>query len=224
MKTESEKTVSLTIHDSEHVFICGATGSGKSVLADIYCAGMGRVIKLDIKNDTNARRRKGEPVWRGLVEDEDFQVVTSLEAVKNSEFQKVIFVPNVEEQNVELYDELCKYVFEEGDCTLWIDELLLVCESALRFPRYLKHIMVAGRALNARLVACAQRPATIPGFILANMQHYFIFSLGQPVDRKRMVETVGNDKLLNNPKVKYSFYYYKEGQDPETVGVYKLKI
>ena len=212
------------IKDSEHMFVCGSTGSGKSVLTDVYTAGMNRVIKLDVKNDTEARRRKGEPVWQGLTENEDFEVVTSLPAVKSSQFNKIIYVPAIDEREIENYDELCRYVFEEGNCRLWIDELMLVCESALRYPKYLKHIMVAGRAFNASLVCCSQRPATIPGFILANMQHYFVFALGQPADRKRMADICGNNRMLNNPKEKYSFYYYKEGQNPETIKTYKLSL
>ena len=41
------------IKPSEHVFVCGGTGSGKSVLADVFTAGMPEtVIKIDIKDDT----------------------------------------------------------------------------------------------------------------------------------------------------------------------------
>ena len=83
-----------TIKDSEHVFICGGTGSGKSALADVYTAGMSEtVIKIDIKDDTYSRRLNGEPIWRGLVENEDYEVVTSIEGVKNSTFNKIIYVP-----------------------------------------------------------------------------------------------------------------------------------
>ena len=72
-----------TIKPSEHCFICGSTGSGKSVLADVYTAGATEtVIKIDIKDDTFARRRDNQPIWRGLSENEDFEVVYSLDAVK----------------------------------------------------------------------------------------------------------------------------------------------
>ena len=58
------------IKSSEHVFVCGGTGSGKSVLADVFTAGMPEtVIKIDIKDDTFARRKNKEPLWRGLVEN-----------------------------------------------------------------------------------------------------------------------------------------------------------
>ena len=213
-----------TIKDSEHCFICGGTGSGKSVLADVYTAGAPEtVIKIDIKDDTFSRRRDGEPVWRGLVEGEDFEVVYSLEAVKRSEFNKIIYVPPFEEQNLETYDELARYVYEEGYMRLWIDETMLFCESAQRYPPFLKAILVSGRSRKATVTLCTQRPMGIPPICIANCQHFFVFRMNNEQDRKKMADVTGC-RLLMEPPPKYHFWYYNEGENPDTIRKWTLKL
>ena len=208
----------------EHVFICGGTGSGKSVLADVYTVGMEEtVIKLDIKDDTYARRLNGEPVWRGLVENEDFEGVTSLEGVKNSQFKKIIFVPPFDQQEPEVYDELARYVYEQGNTRLWIDEFMLFCQGPTSYPRWFKAIAVSGRARRATFMVCTQRPVSIPPIAIANSQHFFVFRMNNDQDRKKMADVTGCPKFLDPPP-KYAFWYYQEGADIETVRKWKLSI
>ena len=213
-----------TIKPSEHCFICGSTGSGKSVLADVYTAGaVETVIKIDIKDDTFARRRDNQPIWRGLSENEDFEVVYSLDAVKRSEFNKIIYVPPFEEQTPELYDDLCRYVYTNGEMRLWVDELMLFTEGAQRFPPFLKALYVSGRSRRASVTACTQRPMGIPAFCIGNSQHFFVFNLNNNQDRKKMADVTGCDNF-NVPPQKYAFWYYQEGDSPENVRQYRLSI
>ena len=214
-----------TIKDSEHVFICGGTGSGKSVLADVYTAGMTEtVIKIDIKDDTYARRMNGEPVWRGLVENEDFEVVTSLDGVKNSQFKKIIYVPSYDQQEPEVYNELARYVYEEGNTRLWIDETMLFADGTFttKIP-FFKAILVSGRSRKATLVCCTQRPVGIPAITIANSQHFFVFRMNNDQDRKKMADVTGCDKFLEPPP-KYAFWYYREGDEQESVKLWRLKL
>lgn len=213
-----------TIKSSEHVFICGGTGSGKSVLADVYTAGMQEtVIKIDIKNDTYARRMNGEPLWRGLVENEDFEVVESLDGVKNSTFRKIIYVPPYNEQEPEVYDALARYVYEEGNTRLWVDELMLFTDGPLKYPTFLKAIMVSGRSRNSTVLLCTQRPMGIPAICIANSQHFFVFRMNNDQDRKKMADVTGCSKFLEPPP-KYAFWYYREGDEPENVKQWRLKL
>lgn len=214
-----------SIKPSEHVFIAGGTGSGKSVLADVYTAGMTEtVIKIDIKDDTYARRMKGEPLWRGLVENEDFEVCHSLDAVKRSEFKKIIYVPPYDEQEPEFYNELAKYVYQEGNTRLWIDELMLFTDGTFttKIP-FLKAIYVSGRSRNSTILACTQRPLGIPAISIANSQHFFIFRMNNEQDRKKIADVSGCDKFLEPPP-KYVFWYYREGDETESVKQYTLKL
>ena len=212
------------IKPSEHVFVCGGTGSGKSVLADVFTAGMPEtVIKIDIKDDTFARRKNKEPLWRGLVENEDFEVVSSLEAVKKSEFKKIIYVPPFNEQEPEIYDDLARYCYNQGDTRLWIDELMLFTESAVKYPPFLKAILVSGRSRNSTVLVCTQRPMGIAAICIANSQHFFVFRMNNEQDRKKMADGTGCRKFREPPR-KYCFWYYREGADAESVRQWKLKL
>lgn len=212
------------IKSSEHVFVCGGTGSGKSVLADVFTAGMPEtVIKIDIKDDTFARRKNKEPLWRGLVENEDFEVVYSLDAVKKSEFRKIIYVPPFTEQEPEFYDELARYVYNQGDTRLWVDELMLFTESAVKYPPFLKAILVSGRSRNATVLVCTQRPMGIPAICIANSQHFFVFRMNNEQDRKKLADVTGCRKFLDPPR-QYCFWYYREGADADSVRQWTLKL
>lgn len=216
--------MSVNILDSEHVFICGGTGSGKSVLADVYTAGMPEtVIKIDIKDDTFSRRRDGEPLWRGLVEGEDFEICTSLEAVKRSEFTKIIYVPPFEEQDMDHYEDLARYVYETGNTRLWVDELMLFTEGVQRYPKHLKAILVSGRSRRATVLCCTQRPLGIPAICIANSQHFFVFRMNNEQDRKKMADVTGCAKFLEPPP-KHAFWYYREGEPTESIKQWRLKL
>lgn len=200
----------------EHVFIPGMTGSGKSFLAEVYLAGYKNVIMLDTKGQVYERRKKGENLWRGLKEGTDFTVIERLEDITFVKTDKIIYAPRFEEQEMEYYDALMKYVYERENTILWIDELMSVAESPSRYPRYLKALMTRGRSKNVAVWALTQRPMDIPSIIFANTTHFFVFNLMLPQDRKKMVEGTGYPEFLENPG-QYNFWYLKVGANREPI-------
>ena len=211
MKTDMNR-----LGNDEHVSIVGMTGCGKTVLAEVYMAGCDSVIKLDTKQEYDSRRADGEEPWRGLIEGEDYTVCRSLDEVINSDFGRIIYVVPWDEQDDEHYDTLFKFCFEQGDITVWVDEVMTVCQSPQKYPKFLKAILTAGRSRRCRFVGCTQRPTGIPNIIFANTTHFFTFALNQPVDRKKMVEITGCEKLYEKPP-KYYFWYFKDGMEDEDV-------
>lgn len=200
------------IQDDEHIFIAGMTGCGKTMLAEVYTAGMGTVIKLDTKQEYTSKRKEGSEPWYGLKEGEDYEVCFSLEQVFNSEAEKIIYEVPWDEQNETVYDELFAWVFQNGNIRVWVDELMTVCPNAMSIPKWLKAIYTAGRSRNASVIACSQRPSGIPAICIANSTHYFVFAMPQPQDRKRMVDVTGCLELFDKPE-KYVFWYYRQGMD-----------
>lgn len=202
----------MHIKDDEHVFIAGMTGCGKTMLAEVYTAGMGTVIKLDTKQEYTSKRQQGEEPWYGLEEGTDYEVCFSLESVFASDAEKIIYEVPWHEQTEEFYDQLFEWTFQNGNIRLWIDELMTVCPNAMSMPKWLRAILTAGRSRKASVIMASQRPSGIPALCIANSTHYYVFSMPQPSDRKKMVDVTGCTELYEKPE-KYVFWYYRQGMD-----------
>lgn len=200
------------IKEYEHVFVAGMTGSGKSFLAENYLAGYKNVIKLDTKDEVSERRSKGQAVWRGLKENKDYTVVTSLIDIETVTTDKIIYVPNFEEQSLDFYNALFKFVYERENTILWIDELMSVAESATKYPLYLKAIMTRGRSKNVSVWSLTQRPVDIPSICTANSTHFFVYDLMLEQDRYKMSQVTGMPEMRERPG-KFNFWYYRNGAD-----------
>lgn len=200
------------IGTDEHVFIPGKTGSGKSFLAEVYLAGFEHVIKLDTKGEVYERRKKGQAVWRGLEENKDFTVIEHLKELDSVKTTKIIYAPVFEEQTIEFYDALLKWAYTRENTTVWIDELMSIADSPLKYPPYLKACMTRGRSKDVSIWALTQRPMDIPTIIMANTTHYFVFNLNLPQDRKKVAEATGLSEFLEAPGTR-NFWYYKDGDE-----------
>lgn len=209
---------------SEHTFIAGSTGSGKSVLAEIYLAGKNfpYVVKLDTKGEYYERKMAGLPAWRGLVEDKDYKVVFKLKDLEYVDTPKIIYVPDYDEQEEEFYNAFFKWCYERQNTTIWVDELMSIAENAHRAPKFLKACMTRGRSRFVSVWNCTQRPSDIPSIILANSTNFFIFSLLLPADREKIVKITDQKEFFIKPK-KYHFWFYKIGQNKPVLATLKIK-
>lgn len=209
-----QSNVVETIPANKHVFVCGTTGTGKSYLTEQYVSGYKYVVKLDTKGETDERIEKGESAWTNLCEDIDFTICRNFSELDDIETDKIIYVPDFDEQNEENFDMFFRWIFERGNTILWIDELMSVA-SANRCPRQLHRIYTQGRSKGVGVWACSQRPSGIPTIALANSQYFFVFDLTNPADRKKLVDTTGQIEMKELP-TGYNFWYFKMG-DRKTV-------
>lgn len=202
----------MQINPDEHVFITGMTGCGKTMLAEVYTAGMDTVIKLDTKQEYTSKRKEGKEPWYGLTEGVDYEVCFSLEQVFNSEAEKIIYEIPWEEQTEEVYNDLFEWAFQNGHMRVWVDELMTICPNAHNMPKWLKACLTAGRSRECTVIMCTQRPSGIPAVCIANATHYFCFAMPQDTDRQKMVNVTGCNELYEKPP-KYVFWYYMQGMD-----------
>lgn len=208
----------------EHVFVCGGTGSGKSNLTETYLAGSNFpfVIKIDTKGEFYERRAAGEPIWKGLEEGRDFQVVFKLKDLETADKPKIIYVPDFEEQEFEFYNAFFKFCYERENTTIWVDELMSICENPHRIPRYYKAVMTRGRSKSTTCWNCSQRVTEIPNIILSNTQIFFCFQMNLESDRIKLVKMTDQRDFLIKPK-KYYFWYYKIGQNKPVLATLKMR-
>lgn len=208
----------------EAVFIAGGTGSGKSALAEIYLAGKNfpHVVKIDTKGEYYERKAEGIPPWKGLVEGEDYQVVFKLKDLDYAEKGKIIYVPDYDEQEFQYYDAFFKWIYERQNTTVWIDELMSICDNPHRIPKMLKAVYTRGRSRSTTCWACSQRASEIPNIILANTQVFFIFTMNLESDRKKLVQMTDQKDFLIKPH-KYHFWFYKLGQNKPVLATLKIR-
>lgn len=209
MAEQVHSEVVETIPANKHVLVCGMTGTGKSFLAEHYLRGYKYVVKLDTKDETGERHAEGKSPWEGLTEGKDFTVCRNLEELDEIDTPKIIYVPAFEDQTQENFDEFFNWIFERGNCILWIDELMSV-GTVQRFPRGLGRIMQQGRSKGIGVWACTQRPSGIPAIVPASCTYFFVFNMTLPQDRKKLVETTGMVEMYDLPSG-YNFWYYKMG-------------
>ncbi|MFE3632539.1 hypothetical protein, partial [Streptomyces goshikiensis] len=69
--------------------------------------------------------------------------------------------------------------------------------------------------------ACTQRPTDIPVIAMANSSHYFIFTMQNPDDRKKIVKATGMPQFMEQPGG-HNFWYWKVGMQNPVLAKLKL--
>lgn len=205
----SERNLNI-IEPNKHVLVCGMTGTGKSYLCENYLRGYKYVVKLDTKDETGERRREGKSPWLGLKEGRDFTVIHNFDELDDVDTDKIIYVPDYDEQNENTFNRFFRWIFERGNCILWIDELMSI-GTVQSFPKELGRLMTQGRSKGVGVWSCTQRPSGIPMCVPSNCSYFFVFDMSLPQDRKKLVDTTGMTQMYEMP-TGYNFWYYKMGE------------
>src|SRR4030042_2750562 len=140
---------------SEHVLIVGANGTGKSLLAKVYLTGYTNVCVLDSKGDFNF-----EPF---LKVNEDYVLYTDINKLysnNNKKFTKIVYRPNIYENNIEYYERFFEWCYRRGNTIVLIDEAMQICDS-YKIGFWYKSILTRGRALNVAAWNCTQRTSNV---------------------------------------------------------------
>jgi hypothetical protein len=183
------------IKNNEHVFTCGMTGSGKSVLNKVYLAGYPNVICLDTKGDVEWDEAGDIPIFDELAD-----------LIKFGE-GKAIYRPRFEELNTEYYEKFFEWVYYRMNTIVWIDEIMSISDNAHYIPKYAKAILTRGRSRNTAIWGATQRPKTIPLVYMSEASHFFIFRLNLEADRKRVMEIIPHEEI-NQMIPPFKFWYY----------------
>lgn len=187
------------IKTSEHVFIPGRTGSGKTFLAESYLNGFDNVVVLDTKGFFDWKTsEKPVPVFENLAE------------LSNFGQGRAIYRPDFTELNQEFYDSFFQWIYRRKNTIVYIDELMEVCPSPRTYPLYLKGILTRGREMNIGCWMSTQRPKDIPSLCLNQSNHFFIFNLQEEADREKIARATEKREFLQNPGTlkSYIFWYY----------------
>lgn len=190
-ETTVRYTKKITISLGEHVFIAGATGTGKTVLAMLLLYPIKRLIVIDSK---------------------DSLVDWDLEEATNDTLKRVSDGISPVRVRVVLDSEAYEYIrqaYEAGNITIFVDEINALTPTAnqARLDQSLINVLQRGRSRNISVWSGSQRPTNIPKIFMSEARHFFIFRLNLEGDRKTVSEFT-NEETLRKPVDRYGFYYY----------------
>lgn len=194
-KQSSPNFLNFLPKPDERTIIFGMTGSGKTFLAEKILRWRKYVIVYDLK---------GTIRWKG------YRVVTSMQSLLEldpEKYPKIIFKPPpYYEYEKEPVDEFFNWVYQRGNCTLYIDEVMTTCFRG-QISKPLLTVMTRGRELGVSFIGASQRPKQIPQSIITESEHRFIFLLTSYQDAKRIEENyrIDADEIVNLPK---RYFYY----------------
>lgn len=162
----------FTFEQGEHITMVGATGSGKTTLAQRMLDYRAFVCVLATKNRDPSLYpellRKG---YR----------ITSDPELDWTEAPRVIFRPKLEAPTAEAkveqreaFRELLVDVFNEGGWCLYGDEVRYLTQN-LGLATELETLWLQGRSLGVSMVVSTQRPVSIPVLAFESATHLFLF-------------------------------------------------
>lgn len=187
----------IKILPSEHVFVCGITGSGKTTLMKNLYAKIpaGHAVVVDVKNELNLL---------GAVTVREPRNINEI----LSKGSNVLF--KMQPDRLAL-DALARYVFARGNTALIVDEAALTLPAGQLPPGSLQ-LITAGRSRRATLWALCQRPANVDKSIISQCQHYFIFTLVQDHDKRAIGQNIPLSPKQIERVPMHHFYHYQVGE------------
>lgn len=202
----------VIIKPSEHVFIAGRNGSGKSFLAEHYLANYQNVIVLDTK---------GMIDWPQVPKEEK-TVITHLSQIDKVRTNKIIYKPAINEMTLEYYDLFFKFAYFRRNTIVWVDEAMSVSPNPSVIPFWYKAILTRGRQLNVAVWSLSQRPSGISQLPISEAIHVFSFDLNMPQDREKLAKTTGCIEFMEKPG-QYKFWYFDTRKDKAILAQLKVK-
>ena len=187
------------IANNDRCFLTGQTGSGKTTLARVIV----QQYPFSVVHDY-----KGNIKWPGFVRCESLKELQEKGAdVKNP---RLIYAPNHQElDDEEKIDEFFRWIYLRRNTAVYVDEVYSICKR-IKAPHFFQACITRGRELGITTICSSQRPSMLPMFVLSESEHYYVFRLQLPKDRKRIEEIIGipEDKILME---KHKFYYATSG-------------
>lgn len=180
----------IRINASDRIFVTGRTGSGKSVLMkQLLIPQLANYVIYDYKHEII------------MPDSIIFEKMADFKLHPNE--HAIIYQPQTGEDKE--FDELCRQVFHRGNNTLVLDELDYHL-SATKICKWHDTIMRLGRSKGVGIINCTQRPRICHNNVISQCEHFFMFKLIQPTDKKKMAEFCGEEVMQDIDK--YYFWYY----------------
>lgn len=182
--------------------LIGKTGGGKTTLAQFL-----------VEDEWKPYSITWNPKASEKVLEWDQIHVTSLGELYSKEgdddANRIIYTPSaLNARNINNQYEFFYWIYERRHTRLYIDEATEIQYNGLKPPDYLTACLNRGRERGVSTLTATQRPSGVPMNILSESEHYYVFRLNLPQDRKRVEEICGISIEMQLELKDYEFYYF----------------
>jgi hypothetical protein len=210
----------LRIGRSEHAFVVGLTGCGKSELAR-------RLLDDPDKKFSIVYDPKHTDTFSAWQEQ---TFIYSWQELITSKARRIVYRPSKaaywgrdgkltnEAEDPDAQDRFFQFVFATERRRLCVDEAAALPGGA--HPSYhLRQCLTQGRELGISCVCLTQRPASVPIHMMSEARKVFLFRLNMKEDRKRMEEITGFTCEQQGTLQEFEFFCYdfKLGRYPRKI-------
>jgi hypothetical protein len=200
----------LKLGREEHGFICGATGGGKSVLAQFLVNDPDKPhsVVYDPKHSrTLGEWRNQTIVYSSFNDPRDARFGLPIQLVE-CDAPRILYRPSLEEAEDRGQQEaFFRWVYWREHCRVYVDECsALLGDSAPN--QYLKGCLTRGRELGISTLCATQRPVSIPLITMSEASRFYIFRLNLEEDRRRIAKITGISDEEQLTLRRYEFFYF----------------
>lgn len=195
----------IQLDPSERLLFVGKTGSGKSFLAKALLRKMAakgwRIVIIDPKAFWLGKSGKWATKGNGTVDS------PRLVERFDSKLQVMCYQPSTPAIDDEQLNELCEAILNQGNTIVYFDELDGVA-TASKMSFGFSRLWTMGRALNVGAWAATQRPARIPEIVKSQAEHWMVFRVVGPDDRKVISAYIGSPQIAEHALNGHQWWYY----------------
>jgi hypothetical protein len=186
--------------------LVGQTGCGKTTLGKWMLRNYSYCLALDPKISLGTSDAEPEGHLPG------FELARSPEELAElaGSYDRLQYRPDPEYQQFEEWERVYRWVFDRKNTFVYTDETNLVCKGP--YPTDgMRACVTSGRERGIGMLHATQRPANIPGILLSESEHFYVFRLEKLDDRRRMAEMMPED-VVREPAKGHGFWYQGPGR------------
>ena len=211
---QARNSVSIDLRGSERWLFVGKTGSGKSYLALALLREMVRRKWPIVIVDPSAFWMGANPKWetKGPGTIEKPRLVTRFDPKAAVQ----LYVPKIPGWTDPGLDALMDAVLRRGKTVLYFDETVGIA-TANQFSSEFGRVVTQGRKHEVAVWAATQRPTRVPEILLSQAEHWAIFRVITPNDRKKIREYTGSKVTAQQRLEPFYWFYWSQSSDDATL-------
>jgi DNA helicase HerA-like ATPase len=202
----------------EKIVIVGASGSGKTYLANVLLKSLNG-ISVWVYDFNYQFHSSKAMIFHDLTE--------MLEVYDSAQRGHYIFQPHDNSENT--FRRFNAEAFKRGNLTLIEDEIHTFLTKQKQNKEF-NQVILSGRPRGISVVSISSRPASCPNHVLSNAKHVFAFKLNLESDLKFLESYLGHDVWIIMPKDKrarlkeeaeleeHTFFYRDMDKDHGVIG------